>query len=143
MIRKLAFTIAVALAISGCGAFNAVQTAATGSPSQTVINQARTTVLGLDNLYGVAVIAADTWAQPGNRCGAALAPQPPICSTPQGIIAVNKAAVAMRGALNKSEELVMKASPAQTDLDLAISSANAAWSVYQSVLATYGVKTGS
>jgi hypothetical protein len=141
-IRAILATFAAGLLLAGCSLFQGAQTLAGSSPSPAVIAQARNTVLGLDNLYGIAVNAADKWAQPKNRCGVSGAPPAPLCSTLPGIIAVNKGAVAIRTALNDAEGVVMKASPQQSDLDLAVSTAQTVWAAYQTILAQFSIKTG-
>lgn len=141
MIKRLIVGAAIALALSGCDAIKGVQTAANASPSPQVIADARTAVLGVEQLYSVAVIVADKWSQPENRCGRVGAPQPPICNTPAGIIAVNKAAVTFKAAALQAETYVLKASPQQSDLTLGIDGIRAAWATYQTVAGAYGIKT--
>lgn len=134
--RKI-IAVAALLLLGACSAISGLSTA---SLSQDTINKARTAVLGIDNLYGIAVITADTWAkQP--RCGSPGAPPAPVCSTAVGVIALNKLAITTRGSLNQAEALVMKASPQQSDLDLAIATAQSAWTAYQNGLAVYGIPT--
>ncbi len=137
--RKMIAIVAI-LMLGGCSALGGINQAANSSVSQDTINKARTAVLGFDNLYGIAVISADRWAgQP--RCGSAGAQPAPLCSTALGTVTLNRLAIATRGSLNQAEQLVMKASPQQSDLDLAIATAQSAWAAYQNGLNVYGVST--
>lgn len=140
--RRILAIVALALVVPGCAVFDAYRAAQHSKPSAATIAQARNTVLAVQNAYGVAVIAADKWAQPTNRCGVPAAPPPPLCSTATGVIAVNKMAVSTRTALNSAEALVLKASPEQSDLELGILTAQHGWDAYKAILVEYGIKTG-
>lgn len=135
-----ALLLASALLLGSCSAISSVQTAANSSPSPAAIADARTGVLGVENLYGLAVISADHWASLP-RCGLPGASPAPLCSTAVGTIALNKAAVAFKAGIAPLEAAVLKASPTQSDLSLAVSGAQALWSAYQAAVAPYGIKT--
>ena len=146
--RKIISIIVAALALSACStmkaantAVDAAQVAANTAVSQETIDKARAAVLGIHTLYGAAVIVADDWAkQP--PCGRLGSPAPPLCSTDKGIVAINKAALAMQAVLAQSESVVFSKTPSQNALDLAIQSAQNSWAAYKQVAAIYGIKTG-
>ena len=141
MKRSILALAAVSFALGGCSAVSAVSTAANTTATSSQISDARATVYGLESLYGASLAVAVSWAsQP--TCGPN-APSAPLCSTPAGIVAVAKAQLAVSAALKSAENLVQSASPGASDLSLAVSGLQAAYSAYTNALAVYGVKTSS
>ncbi len=137
--RKLISIAALAL-LGACSTLGTINQAANSTVSQDTINKARTAVLGIENVYGIAIIAADDWAKLP-KCGTPKAG--PVCPTNAGIVTVNKAAIAAKTVLVEAERVVLSASPTQSSQSLAVSSAQNAWNAYQGVLAAYGIQTGS
>ncbi len=144
MKRSFLASMALALAVgtlTACSAVSAVSTAASTTATQSQIDAARSTVYGLETVYGTGLIVAVAWAkQP--YCGPA-APPAPLCSTPTGIIAIAKAQAAVATALHNAKVVVLAATPQQSDLSLAVSGLQAAYATYQQILTANGVKTSS
>jgi len=136
---------AISLSLGGCWLTTAVSTAQNASSTpvpQSAIDAAKATVLGINSLYGVAVVLADDYAkQP--PCGQPNSSAPPFCASDPAVVAIAKVAKSMRVTLVQSKQTVLSASPTQSELDLAVMAAQNAWDAYKQVAAIYNIKTGA
>jgi hypothetical protein len=131
--------LAVILTVPGCSVLQGASTAANSSPSPTALADAKNTVFALKSGYGAALVLVVNWAKTP-LCGAPGALPAPTCPTQPAINALAKADRVAGDAINKAETLALSASPDQSNLTLAIQTAQTAYGVFQGAIATYNVK---
>lgn len=129
--------IAVALLLLGaCSTLKAVNTASNTPITAQQVADARDVEHGLEAAYGVALQSGLAWAkQP--RCGSAGAPVAPACSTAPGILAIEKARMATRVALDKLDSAIGDVTTTTSLLDALISSAKNSYGAYEAIVNVY------